>query len=262
MRTLAKVAAYVLRDVTRSRWLACYALFFLAATEGLLRFAGGAKALPSLVNVVLFVIPLVSAVFGTVYLYNAREFIELLLAQPVRRRQLFGGLFAGLCTPLSLAVVAGVGLPFVLHGVEGPEQRAALAVLLACGVALTAAFTALAFVIAVQSEDRLRGLGLAIGLWLLLALVYDGAVMLFVAAAADYPLERPLLGLTLANPVDLARVLLLLRLDTAALMGYTGAVFEQFFGTAAGTAAAATALIAWIAAPAYLGMRAFERKDF
>jgi Cu-processing system permease protein len=59
----------------------------------LLRFGSGEKALLSLVNVVLFVTPLVTLVFATVYQYNAREFIELLLAQPVKRRQLFGGLF-------------------------------------------------------------------------------------------------------------------------------------------------------------------------
>ena len=51
---------------------------------------------------------------------------------------------------------------------------------------------------------------------------------------SDYPLELPLLGLTLLNPVDLGRVLLLLQFDNAALLGYTGAVFERFFGSALG----------------------------
>ena len=81
------------RNVVRSKWLICYAAFFLAATEGLLRFTGGdEKTLLSLGNVALFVVPLVTVVYGTIYLYNSREFIELLLAQPLKRRTVFAGL--------------------------------------------------------------------------------------------------------------------------------------------------------------------------
>lgn len=263
MNALAKIAGYELRDVARSRWLVGYALFFLAATEGLLRFAGtGASALVSVVNIVLFVIPLVTVVFATVYLYNAREFIELLLAQPVRRPALYGGLFLGLVGPLSLAFAVGVTLPFAAHGVDEPGQRTTVLALVLAGVALTAVFTALAFVIAMRTDDRLRALGTAIATWLLMSLLYDGAVLLAAALFADYPLERAMLVATLANPIDLARVLLLLRLDVGALMGYTGAVFQQFFGSVAGTAVASAALVAWIAGPIALGLRAFNRKDF
>jgi Cu-processing system permease protein len=79
---------------------------------------------------------------------------------------------------------------------------------------------------------------------------------------ADYPIERVLLGLTLGNPVDLARVILLLQFDVSALMGYTGAVFEQFFGGAMGIAIASTALAAWVMLPVALGLRAFRKRDF
>jgi Cu-processing system permease protein len=129
-------------------------------------------------------------------------------------------------------------------------------------VLLTAICTALAFCIALRSEDRLRGLGIALGLWLLLAVVYDGVVLVAVALFSDYPIERPLLGLTLANPIDLARVLMLLRLDVAALMGYTGAVFERFFGGSGGMALAAAALAFWLIAPLAVAARQFHRKDF
>ncbi|GLC25235.1 ABC transporter permease subunit [Roseisolibacter agri] len=257
----ARVARYQVSNVLRSRWLLAYALFFAVVTDALVRFGGGdARAMLSLVSVSLLVVPLASLVCGTTYLYDARDFTEVLLAQPVGRGQLFAGLYAGLALPLALAFVAGAGLPFLVHGV--PEgQRATLATLLACGAALTLAFVALAFLVALRADDRVRGLGAAIGLWLALALLYDGAVLLLVALLADYPLERPLLGLMLANPVDLARVLLLLRLDGAALLGYTGAVFARFFG-GGGALVAAAMLGAWIAVPVLLGVRAFRRRDF
>ena len=262
MSTVTRIVRYALHDVVRSRWLLAYALFFLLAADGLLRFGGGdAKALLSLVNVVLFVIPLVAVVFGTVYVYDAREFTELLLAQPVRRGRLFAGLYLGLALPMSAAFVLATLVPFLVHGVaEG--TLATLAWLLLTGTALTFVFTALAFLIATRLDDRLRGLGLAIGAWLGFALLYDGAVLVLAATFADYPIEGPMLGLMLANPVDLARVLLLLQFDVAALMGYTGAVFERFLGGAVGTIAATLALALWIAVPVTLGARAFRRKDF
>lgn len=260
---VSRVARFQARDVMRSRWLAAYGLFFLFVTEGLLRFAGGdARTILSLASIVLYVVPLVSLVFGTVYLYNAREFTELLLAQPVNRRGLFFGLYGGLAIPLVLAMALGVGVPFLAHGFDGPARSAMLAALLAAGAALTMIFTAIAFCIALWCEDRLRGLGAAIGVWMLGAIVYDGLVMTIVAALSDYPLERPMLVLTLANPIDLARVMLLLQLDVSALMGYTGAVFQQFLGGAAGTLVALGALVLWIVVPIALGMRAFSRKDF
>jgi Cu-processing system permease protein len=257
-----KVAGYELRNAARSRWLLAYTLFFFLVTDALLRFGGGGgRALLSLVSVVLFVVPLVSLVFGTTYLYDAREFTELLLAQPVSRGRLFAGLYLGLALPLSAALVAGVGLPFAWHGMARGAELATLGVLGLCGVGLTLVFVALAFLIAVRTDDKVRGLGAAVGLWLALSLLYDGLVLLGVALFADYAVERPVLALMLANPIDLARVQLLLRFDAGALQGYTGAVFTHFFG-GAGAAVAAAALLLWVAVPVWLGLRAFRRKDF
>ena len=88
--TAVKVLRYELRDLRRSRWLLGYVLLLLALTDALLRFGGGGpRAVLSLMNVVLVFVPLVSVVFGTMYLYGARDFIELLLAQPVGRGSLF-----------------------------------------------------------------------------------------------------------------------------------------------------------------------------
>jgi Cu-processing system permease protein len=257
------VARAQARNVVRSRWLVAYVGFFAVVSDALLRFGGDStRALLSLVNVVLFVVPLVGLVFGTTYLYDAREFTELLLAQPVGRRALFAGLLLGLAVPLASGLAVGLVLPFALHGLASRADAVTLGTLVGCGAALTFVFVALAFVVATRYDDKVRGLGAAVGLWLLLGLLYDGAVLLAVALLGDYPIERPLLGLMLANPIDLARVLLLLRFDVAALLGYTGAVFATFFGGGLGTAIAALALGAWVLLPLGLGVRAFRRKDF
>lgn len=257
-----KIVTYELRDVGRSRWLFAYAAFFSVVADALLRFGGADKALLSLTSVTLFIVPLVALVFGTVFLDDAREFTELLLAQPVTRRQLYTGLYLGLTLPLAAAFVVGAAIPFAVHHIGDPTLATSLGVLLAVGVTLTFVFTALAFVVAAFVDDRLRRMGTAIALWLVTAVLYDGLVLVLAMLLADYPIERAMLGLTLGNPVDLARVLLLLRFDVSALMGYTGAVFQQFFGGALGIAIASTALALWVTLPVALGLRAFRKRDF
>ena len=134
--------------------------------------------------------------------------------------------------------------------------------LLLSGVLLTFTFGALAFWIALRFDDRAKGLAAAIFVWLVATALYDAFLILVVTAFADYPLEKPLLGLVLLNPVDLGRILVLLQTDAAALMGYTGAVFEQFFGSAAGLVIAGGALVLWTLVPFGLGLSRFQTKDF
>ena len=91
MTTTVRVLKYELHNVVRSRAVLVYTLFLFLLTDVLFRFGGeGARVVLSLLNVVLLFVPLVSVVFGTMYVYSAREFTELLLAQPVGRRSLFG----------------------------------------------------------------------------------------------------------------------------------------------------------------------------
>ena len=262
-RVALTIAGLQMRDVVRSRWILVYTGFFFLLGEGLLRFSGDeAKALLSLATASLMIIPLATLVLATIYVYTTREFTELLLAQPIRRRALYAGLYAGLSLPAAAGFVVGVATPFVLRGGGDPAQRVALVALLLVGTALTCAFTAIAFCVALRTEDRLRGVGIALGVWLLLAVAYDGLVLTAVALFGDYPIERPLLALMFANPVDLGRLVLLMRLDAAALLGYTGAVFARFFAGAVGTWLASGMLLLWIAAPVAVGARWFRRKDF
>jgi Cu-processing system permease protein len=261
MTVILKVARYQLRDLARSRWLLLYGAFFLVAAIGLLSFDAGPKALLGLANVVVFIVPLVSIVFGTLYLYNARDYIELLLAQPVSRRQIHAGLYLGLSFSLSAALLAGIGGAFLVIGLA-PGGAVAAATLLAVGVALTLVFVSLAFVLVAVCDDRLRGLGVAIGTWMVAGLLYDGIVLYVAGAFSGRWLERALLAISIANPVDLARISVLLQLDAAAMMGYTGAVFHRFFAGGSGLAAAALALGAWVALPYAIGARLFRTKDF
>ena len=263
MTTVLKIVRYVIMDVLRNRWVIAYAIFFLAVTDVLLRLGGtGPRALLSLLNVVVLIIPLVTIVFGTIYWHGQREFNELLLSQPVARPTLFHGLFAGLILPLWGAFIIGVTIPVLVQRAADPETLQLLALMLLAGCALTAVFGALAVLIAGLVTDRLKGLGIALGVWLLMTVAYDGLILWVAMTFQDYPLETPMLVLSFANPVDLARVLLVLRFDVSALMGYTGAVMQRVLGSPLGIAAALGGLAAWSIVPGLFALRAFRRRDF
>ena len=263
LRPSAKLVGYQVRNVLRTRWLLVYTGCLLLGTDALFRFGGmQASTLLGVTSIVLLVVPLVALIFGTSYIYDAREFIELLLAQPLGRSRLYVALHLGLTLPMIAGLLVGLGTTATIHGAWSADLAGTVATLLAVGAALTAVFIGLALWIAIRVEEKSRGLGIAVGLWVVLGVVYDGMVLVGATVFADYPLEQPLLAAMMANPIDLARVLLLLRFDIAALMGYTGASFERFFGDAAGLAVASAALALWIAIPAWRGVRAFQRKDF
>jgi Cu-processing system permease protein len=263
MSTMRKILRYQLRDVARSRAVLLYGVLLLAMTHTVLYFGGGgARAVLSLLNVILIVVPMVSLVFGTVYLYGAREFIELLLTQPLGRRPIFAGLWSGLTLPLVAAFVLGVSLPFLWSGSLGRELVLPLTVLLVSGALLTAAFTAIATWIATRFDDRAGGMGAALAVWFLVAIAWDGVILLIVATLGDLPLQVPLLGIAMANPVDAARIGLVLALDAPALMGYTGAVMQRAVGIEGGLALTFLALCCWTFVPLLLARRRFGRKDF
>ncbi len=263
MKTLT-ILKYQWKDLIRAKWLIGYAIVYFLIADALIRFGGtGPKALLSISNVMLLFVPLVSMVYGALHLYQSREFTELLLSQPIKRSNLFWGLYGGIVGPLSTAYLIGVGVPLLINGQFQGTGSVDAVLILGLGVILTVLFTALGFALGLKFfEDRLKGLGFALISWFFLAILFDGLVLLFVVMLGDYPIEKPMLLLALSNPIDLARIIILLKFDVSALMGYTGSIFNRFFGSSFGIIAATSFLFLWIIAPLWRGVKLFSRKDF
>ena len=257
------VMRHEFRSLKHNRGVLFAAGGMLILTELVLRLTGSApRALITMLNLVLLVVPLVSLLLGVISWHASREFNELLLAQPVPRRALFSALYLALIAPLAIAFCGGLLVPLLLHRSLTPDVAPLLLAVLLSGVALTFVFGGLALLIGVTIDDRLRGVSVALGVWLMLTVAYDGVVLTIATTFSDYPLERPMLLLTLFNPVDLARTMIIMQSDTSALMGYTGAVMNRFLGSAMGTIATLVGLALWILLPAWGGRRAFMRRDF
>lgn len=260
---MLKILKYSFFDLIRSRWTYIYCGFYLLFTLSLLWLSNDlSKVVISLMNVVLLLCPLIATMFGVMYYYNSREFTELLLAQPVKRTSIFLGQYLGLAGSLSASWLIGTGVPFVLYGVFGSAQAGNFLTLMLIGVALSFIFSALAFLIALKNENRIKGFGLAILVWLFFAVVYDGFLLLSLSYFNEYPLEKFALAASMFNPIDLSRILILLKLDISALMGFTGAVFRKFLGTGLGMAVSLGVLAVWVLLPTWGIGRVSLRKDF
>jgi Cu-processing system permease protein len=254
---LLKVIKYVTIDILRNRIILAYTAFLLLLSLSLFNLEDNpSKGLLSMLNIVLIMVPLVSLIFSTIYMYNASEFIELLLSQPIRRSRLLFSMYAGLALSLVTAFAAGAGLPMLL--MEGSSSSLFLTV---TGCALSAIFAALAVLGSVVTRDKARGIGIAILIWLFCSILYDGILLLIMFQLSDYPLEKAMLVLCSFNPVDLARILVLLKLDISALMGYTGAIYREFFGSSAGIGVSAGLMLAWLVVPLAVARRIFRKKD-
>ena len=121
MNTTVKVMKYAFFDLLRSRWLIVYTLFFAAATAGLLYFGDEpSQAALSSLNLVLLVVPLVALMLGMNYYYYTRDFVQLILTQPVSRPSVFIGQYAGVALPLAGAFVVGTGVPFLVYAFSNP----------------------------------------------------------------------------------------------------------------------------------------------
>jgi Cu-processing system permease protein len=205
---------------------------------------------------VLIVVPLISIVFSTVHYYNSYEFIELMLSQPMSRTRILLSEFSGVALSLISAFFIGVGIPVLIFSMDATGLA-----MIFTGCALTLVFTSIAFWASVKSRDKARGIGFALLLWFYFALIYDGLILLILFAFSDYPLEKLTLVLSALNPVDLGRIFIMLKMDVSALLGYTGALYQDFFGSFTGMLYTMGVMLLWVVVPLYGALRTFKKKD-
>jgi len=254
---MLKLSRYVLYDILRNKIVIAYTLFLFIVSFSMFRMEeNSSKAILSLLNIVLIVLPLISLIFTTIHYYNSYEFIELMLSQPLSRTRILLSEFGGVCISLLSAFWIGVGVPVLLFSADDTGFA-----LLFTGTALTIVFTSIAFLASVRSKDKARGIGFALLLWFYFALIYDGLVLLILFAFSDYPMEKFTLLLSALNPIDLGRIFIMLKMDISALMGYTGALYKDFFGSGKGVLFTTVIMLLWATIPLWLAIRSFRRKD-
>lgn len=146
---MLKVLKYSFYDLMRSRWSYVYFVFYLALGFLLLFLNNDlSSGIITIMNVIIMLVPLISTIFGVMYYYDSREFIELLLAQPIKRSNIFLGQYFGLSLSLTISLVLGLGIPFLIYGLVDSTEIMNFILLLVSGSFLTLIFTAFAYLIA------------------------------------------------------------------------------------------------------------------
>ena len=254
---MKKIIKYVIIDILRNKIVLAYTVFLLLISITIFNLENNsAKGLLSLLNIILIIVPLVSMLFSAIYVYNSSEFLELLVSQPLKRRTIWLSLFFVLSASMAFAFFIGAGIPILLY--EATETGF---MMLGTGLLLSVIFVAIAMLAAVMARDKAKGIGVVILLWLFFSIIFDGLILFVLFQFADYPLEKIMVGAVAFNPIDLSRILILLKMDVSALMGYTGAIFKDFFGAQTGLIISFTVLITWVVIPAWLSLRKFNHKD-
>ena len=130
------------------------------------------KGTLTLLNIILLIVPLVTILFSTIYVYNSAEFIELLTSQPIERKKIWISLFIGLGFSFVISFLIGAGIPLFVFA---DPQIALMMTLTGCIISLV--FVAIAFLSSILSRDKAKGIGISILLWLYFALLFDGLVL-------------------------------------------------------------------------------------
>jgi len=254
---MKKIAGFVITDILKNKIILMYTLVLAVFAWSVFSLEDNtAKGVLSLLNVILLTVPLVSIIFSNIYMYNSSEFIELLVSQPIRRKTIWLSLFTGLVVSMNMAFIIGVGIPVFIFV---PDMTGLFIVI--TGMLITTIFISIAMLCSILSRDKARGIGIAIMTWLFLTLIYDGLVLFMMFQFSDYPIEKPMVIVSALNPIDLARIMVLLQIDVTALMGYTGAIFKHIFGTSFGLIVSFGFMILWIVIPFLISLKKFKNKD-
>lgn len=252
-----RIIKIILLDILKSKIILVYTLILAVLSWSSFALEdNSSKGILTILNVILFTVPLVSILFATIYLYNSSEFIELLLSQPIKRKKIWLSLFFGLSISMVLAFFVGAGIPLLINS---PDSVGLMMIIIGCLISVV--FVALAFLSAILTRDKAKGIGIAIMTWLFFALLFDGIVLFLLFQFSDYPIENAMVGVTAFSPIDLARIQILLHLDVSAMMGYTGAIFKDFFGTSIGLVVSFALLCLWVIIPFFISLKKFRTKD-
>lgn len=243
-RNISLIATQELRINLRSRWVQIFALAFAVLTLAIsyfgmvtsivVGFEGFTRTAASLLNLVLYLVPMLALAAATSSFSLDQGAAELLFSQPVLRAEVLLGKVLGLFASLSIAILFGFGVSGAVVAMQsGMDGIMRYLGFLGVTLLLLLSFLCLGALASVASASRVKALGIALALWFVFVLFYD-LMMIGLVGLLDPHSARTIILLGLfGNPVDLARVAGLLTLGGATIFGAAGAALVKTFGSTA-----------------------------
>jgi Cu-processing system permease protein len=237
--------------------------YFGMLTAGALGFQSFARTSASLLNLVLYIVPLVALTMGTLSFTSEKSLNEMLFAQPITRTEILLGKLAGLFVSMLTATLIGFGLAGVIIAAKAGTQGAVrYPLFVAFSLLLALVFLTLAALVAALCQRKTKAFGVVLFLWFFFVLFYDLLVIGVTFWLKEHTANLFIFFSLFGNPVDMARVASLLVLDGKEVFGAAGAALTRFLG---GESASLLLLIAgllvWTVVPLWLTQRLLKRQD-
>ena len=222
MKALWILAQKEVRDGLRNRWVAVsillltalsLAMYFLgSAATGSTKVDSLAITLVNLVSLSVYLLPLIALMLSFDALVGEfeRGTMLLLAAYPIARWQIVAGKFLGHMLILLLAILISYGgtvLIITLTSDDVTQNWVAYGLMMASSWLLGGVFVGLGYFISAIVRERATAVGAAVGLWLVLVVLYDLALLGALLADAEQAIsEQVLTTLLMLNPTDAYRV--------------------------------------------------------
>lgn len=237
--------------------------YFGMLTAGAIGFQSFARTSASLLNLVLYIVPLVALTMGTLSFTSEKSLNEMLFAQPVTRTEILLGKLAGLFASILTATLVGFGLAgFIIAAKAGTQGLVRYPVFVALSLLLALVFLTLSALVSSWCQRKTKAFGVVMFLWFFFVLFYDllviGMTFLLKERAANQFIFASLFG----NPVDMVRVASLMVLDGKEIFGAAGAALTKFLGgETASLSLLIAGLIVWTVVPFLCARRLLQRQD-
>ncbi len=244
-------------------FLTLFISYFGMVTSGYSGFQDFARTSTSLINLTGFVIPLFALLLGVFSFISEREYLELLVAQPISRMQVLIGKYLGLLLTLFITTIAGFSIPGILISLRiGLTGVLSYTLVILFSMLLAVVFSGCAILIAQIANRQQIALGFAISVWIFFEVVYGlamlGATLYLSPVALKSVLTLGLLG----NPIDVFRVLSLLAVGGAEFFGPAGATLIKLVGSEmVALFIGLAALLTWSVLPVVFAMRLFSKQN-
>lgn len=273
LRIVGIIARQELRIILRNHWIMFYSAIFAVLTLAVsyfglavIEFTGFQefnRTAVSLLNLVLYIVPLATMLMAVQSFRTEGGATEQLFAEPVTLTEIVLGKMSGLIGAHILATVLGFSFTGVLVGAKvGMRGMSSYLALVGFTILVGIVFVAVASMLTILARRGNRAYAIVLVAWFAMVLLFDLLIIGLSFVLPETIANRTALAGVFLNPIDATRVATLLTISGKEMFGPAGAQLVRSLG---GIPQAVTLLVSmllvWIAIPTAVGTVSLSRQD-
>lgn len=267
------IAQHECKIAVRNKWLLSFTVLFscLAVTVILFDvfsyaesgFQGFNRTTASLLNLSLYIMPIIALIFGTSMVTGDIEDggFNLLTTYPLTRSQIILGKYIGIASSLFAVVALSyglVGLLLLFFGSSG--DFGTYIIFIVSSLLLLFNYLAIAMWIGIRAETRMQAFGLSILVWCFSILMYEFVVIGLVMIMPNQWIIPFLSFSTMINPAEVVRIWTVLALGGESIFGPSYYFLSELKRMGVSHYPLLLASILWVMIPVWLSIAALKRR--